>query len=213
MADIFEILTTAGIEINDEQKTTLDGELRKSYKHISEVDKLTEKHKLTTEQLTAAQGNLADANAEIKKFQDLDIDGVKAAAADWESKYNKAQEESAAKIADMEYEAVLKDNLSGIKFTSAYAAQGIHAEIKAKKLPNENGKIVGIDDVLKAMRESQPDAFAPDKPPASLKFNGSGHQPLIATATKDDYKKMTYEQRLELMETNPTLYTQLTKKE
>jgi len=172
-----------------------------------------EKGNKLAEQLKKSQEDNAAANSEIKKFQDLDIDGVKAAAADWETKYNAAQAENAAKIADMEYDAVLKDSLSGIKFTSVYAAQGIHAEIKAKKLPSENGKIVGLDDVLTAMRETQPDAFAPDKPPASLKFNGSGHQPLIATATKDDYKKMTYEQRLELMETNPTLYTQLTKKE
>ena len=111
---------------------------------------------------------LSAANAEIKKFQDLDIDSVKAAAADWETKFNKAQEDAAAQITDMEYSAALKDALAGVKFTSNYAAQGVHAEIKAKKLPRENGKIIGIDDALKSIREAMPDAFAPEKAPASV---------------------------------------------
>lgn len=129
----------------------------------------TEKNGLTEQ--------LKEANKQIEAFKGMDIDGVKAAAADWEAKYNKAQEESAAKIADMEYSAALKDALSGEKFSSVYARDGVIAEIRGRKLPLQGGKIMGLDDAIKAVREAQPDAFAQQQQQSPPKLRGAGMGP------------------------------------
>ena len=128
----------------------------------------TEKNNLTAQ--------LTEANKEIEGFKSLDIEGVKKAAAEWETKYNKAQEESAAKIQDMEYTSVLKDSLSGEKFSSVYARDGVMNELRSKKLPLENGKIMGLDDALKAIKEAQPTAWTTEEqsPPPNLKGAGMG---------------------------------------
>jgi predicted nucleic acid-binding Zn-ribbon protein len=167
MPDIMEIIASQGVEIPDDKKEVINTELRKTYKHINEVAKINEK-------LETAQSSLEAANKEIEGFKGLDIEGVKKAAEDWESKYNKLQEDSAVKIADMEYSSVLKDSLANEKFSSTYARDGIMAEIRAKNLPIENGQIMGLSDMLKTIREAQPTAWAAEEQTQTPNLTGAG---------------------------------------
>ena len=126
------------------------------------------------------------ANEEIERFKGMDIEGVKTAASEWETKYNKAQEEATAKIAEMEYSSVLKDALSGEKFSSTYARDGIMSEICGKKLPLTDGKIVGLEETMNEIRKAQPDAFifeqAPNLRGAAM---GTGGQPPAGLTGKE----------------------------
>jgi Phage minor structural protein GP20. len=140
-----------------------------------------EKNETLTEQLKAAQEGLTAANAEIESFKGMDIDGIKRAADEWKTKAEEAEQAASARIAEMEYDAALKDALANEKFSSDYARQGIISEIKGKKLPLENGAVMGLADILKAIREEKPDAFAPDKVPASATFGGTGRTPMVPT--------------------------------
>ena len=120
---------------------------------------------------------LKDANKAIADFKGLDVDGIQKAADDWKAKFEQSEKEYAARIADMEYDSTLKDALSAYKFTSDYAKQGVHAEVKSKGLKLDNGAIMGLDDAIKAIKESKPDAFAPEeedkpKPPHGAVYAG-----------------------------------------
>lgn len=137
------------------------------------------------EQLRASQDGLTAANAEIESYRGMDIEGVKTAASEWEKKYKKLEKESADRISDMEYNGALKDQLSGVAFNSEYDRQGIFNEIKAKKLPLENGKIIGLDDVMKTYRETSPQSFKPEKPPAGFIADAAGHAPLTPSTPTD----------------------------
>ena len=176
MPDIMEILKTAGVEIPADKLEAFNTEVRKEYKHNAEIEKITTRQKTAIDDLTE---QLKTANAEIESYKGMDIDSIKKSADEYKTKAEQAEKEYkekaeqaekdyTAKIADMEYDAVLKDALSGESFSSDYARQGVIGAIKTKKLPVENGAIMGLQDTLKAMRESTPDAFAPDKPPAKL---------------------------------------------
>lgn len=61
-------------------------------KIMSEHGKTVEKIKTTNEALTVEKSNLeaklSDANTQIQGFKDMDIEGIKKAAGDWETKYN-----------------------------------------------------------------------------------------------------------------------------
>ncbi|MCD8366135.1 MAG: hypothetical protein LUC83_10095, partial [Clostridiales bacterium] len=60
-----------------------------------------------------------------------------------------------------DYSDVLTKALASEKFTSDFAKNGIIGMIKEKGLKREGEKILGLDDYLKELRESQKDAFAP----------------------------------------------------
>jgi len=178
MPDIMELLKTAGVEIAEDKLESFNTELRKSYKHVNEVEKTAAQHKTALDGLTE---QLKTANAEIESYKGMDIEGIKKAADEYKAKAEKAEKDAAEKIADMQYDAALKDALAGEKFSSDYARQGIFADIKSKKLPIEGGAIMGLQDRLKALREAQPDAFAPEKTPPAVLPGITGTTPINST--------------------------------
>jgi len=191
--DIMEILKNAGVEIPDDKREMINTELRKAYKHSAEVGKITERHKTEVDSLSE---QLKTANAEIESYKGMDIEGIKKSADEYRLKTEqmekdhkaaaeKAEADYNAKIADMQYDSVLKDSLAGEKFSSDYARQGIFNDIKSKKLPIENGAIMGLQDTLKVLRESSPDAFAPGKPPATFVSGVAGGTPITATPKEE----------------------------
>lgn len=60
--------------------------------------------------------------------------------------------------------------LAGEKFTSEFAKTGIISMIKEKGLKREGEKILGLDDYMTELRESQKDAFAQTDAPAAPTF-------------------------------------------
>ena len=133
-------------------------------------------------------GQLTEANKQIQQFAAMDIDGIKRAADDWKSKAEKAEKDAAARIMEMERDAALKNALAGEKFTSDYAQKGVFDEIKAKNLAFENGSFIGITDVIKSIRETQPAAFAPEKTPAKAVTGITGGTPITGSGADKSAK-------------------------
>ena len=80
---IDKIMAENGEDISAEQK--------KAEKITQERDR----YKLKAESL---ETQVNDANAEIQKFKDMDIDGIKQAADDWKEKAEKAKSDADAQI-------------------------------------------------------------------------------------------------------------------
>jgi len=215
MADIMEILKTAGIEIPDDKKETVNTELRKAYKHVKEVDKKSEQHQTElsglTEKLNTVTRQLETANAEIGAFKGMDIEGIKKAADEYKTKFEEAEKAAATKITELEFDKALDAKLGEIKFTSEYAKQGVRAEIKEQGLTIKDGAIMGLQDMITAIQTAKPDAFAPDKPGAVVVPGVTGGTPMnYDSITAEDFKKLGYLDRLKLKEEQPALYAQLT---
>mgnify|MGYP002530505359 CR=1 FL=1 len=137
-----------------------------------------------SETIKDLQGQLQEANDQIQKFQDMDIDGIQKAADDWKEKAEQAERDAAAKIAEMEHDGLLREKLSGMKFTSEYARKGVFDEIKAKGLKVENGQILGFDDAFTAIKEAQPNAFEPDEAPPHFAGRAQGAPPAAGDALR-----------------------------
>lgn len=168
------------------------------------------------EKLTAAETErdtlktqLAEANETIKGFEGLDIDGIKKAAADWETKYNTDTQALKDQLAAKEYEFSVQNAVAGMTFSSVSAKRAFIADLTAKKLPVQEGKLLGLDDFVKTYKESDPDAFAPEGGIPKLVLGG-GKKPPVAALTKEEYAKLGYADRLKLKTENPELYKQLT---
>ena len=132
-----------------------------------------EEYKALQAQLTAAQTSLKAANDKLASFEKMDVEKIKQEAADWKQKFEQAEADRKAK----EY----KDGVAAF-----VRKQGMKNDIYADHLTNQivsknlqfddKGVLLGGDDVVKALRESCPDAFAPD-PHERAAAPTSGHLP------------------------------------
>lgn len=116
---------------------------------------------LTTER-DALQTQLDSANATIKSYTDMDIEGIKQSAANWEQKYNTDTQALKDQLAAAEYGYAVEAAVADLKFSSASAKKAFVADLKAKKLPLQDGKLLGLEDFKKTYQETDPDAFAPE---------------------------------------------------
>lgn len=116
---------------------------------------------LTTERDTL-NTQLGEANEAIKGFEKLDPEGLKQAAADWETKYNTDTQALKDQLAAKEYEYSVNGAVTGLKFTSESARKAFVADLTGKKLPVQEGKLLGLEDFVKTYKEADPNAFAPE---------------------------------------------------
>lgn len=139
---------------------------------------------LTTER-DGLKTQLGDANATIQSYKDMDIDGIKAKAGEWETKYNTDTQALKDQLAAAEYGFAVKEAVAGLKFSSESAKKAFVADLTAKKLPLQEGKLLGLEDFAKTYKESDPDAFLPendDKTPVVTRGGGGGGPTLGANA-------------------------------
>ena len=83
---------------------------------------------------------LSDANTAIQSYKDMDIDGIKKAAADWETKYDADTKALKDQLEGVKYGYAVDNAVSGIKFTSDSAKKAFVSDLTATV-----AKIIGID--------------------------------------------------------------------
>ncbi|HSH26574.1 MAG TPA: phage scaffolding protein [Wenzhouxiangella sp.] len=153
--------------------------------------KSTEALKTTAEAAETKAANLEkqldDANSAIEGFKKLDVDGIKAAADDYKAKYEQAQKDAAEQVAQLKFEHALDAALETAK---ARNPQTVRALLKVDDLKlADDGRIIGLDDQIKAIRETNDFLFESDAPPPpQIVAGGKGHvQPvdsMVAAARK-----------------------------
>lgn len=128
---------------------------------------------------TAAKADLADAQGKLSAAQ-TELEGLKksngdiAAAqqqlTDLQAKYDNDTGDLRRQLADRDYSDAIARAISGkgLKFSSKSAERAFTDALKEKKLELKDGELTGLDDFIKAQKEADPDAFAPDKAPPRI---------------------------------------------
>ena len=188
MKNILQIIADAGIELTDEQKTSVEAGVKENYKTVSDYDKQTKKVTDLTAERDQYKSQYDTAAETLRGFDGKDFDAItrerddwktraEQADADFQRKLKDAQDEYARQIEERDFSDTLSKALASEKFTSEFAKNGIIGMIKEKGLKREGEKILGLDDYLKELRESQKDAFAPteDAPKAPTYTKPTGN--------------------------------------
>ena len=131
---------------------------------------------LTTER-DQLKEQLAEADKQIQSYKDMDVDGIKKSAAEWEAKHAADTKALQDKLDAATYGFGVERAVSGLKFSSTAAKNQFVRDLTAKKLPLQEGKLLGLDDYVKGYKEQDPGAFAPDsteKTPVAVKGGGGG---------------------------------------
>ena len=105
---------------------------------------------LTTERDTA-RTQLGEANKQLEGYDP-----------EWKTKAEQAENNAKAQVAELQSDFAAQSAVSGVKFSSESAKKAFLSDLKAKKLPLQEGKLLGFDDYLKSYKESDPGAFAPE---------------------------------------------------
>lgn len=214
MQNIEAILTELDIEIPAEKKAELTKKVLENYVTKGEHDKKVSR--LESDRDTWKE-KAETAEATLKSFDGVDVEGMKQSIADWKAKAEKAEQDAKEQLYQRDFADALKTELESVKFSSEAAKKAIMLEIKEAGLTMKNGKILGLNDLIEQMKKEDASAFVDDSQQKAqqnaAKFTtsvqkGSGTG---GTMTKEDFKKMNLDERLKLKQSDPDLFAALSK--
>ena len=99
------------------------------------------------------------AEETLKGFDGIDPANIQTELAEWKKKAEDAEKEFNAKIYDRDFSDALKAALDDVKFSSEAAKKSVMADIKEAGLKLKNGKILGLNDLIEQMKQSDASAF------------------------------------------------------
>ena len=181
---IDKIMAENGKDIAVEQK--------KAEKVIQERDS----YKLKAESL---ETQVNDANTEIQKFKDMDIDGIKKAADDWKETAEKAKADADKQISQMKFDYALSAALTGAKAKNTKAVKAL-LDMDGLKFNDNDGKIVGLDEQLAQIKTDSDYLFESDEPAPEFVKGTNGGSGSVGGKKPSE---MTYTELCDYMAQNP----------
>lgn len=208
MKNYEEILTDAGIEIPAEKKDTIKKAMGENYKTVEDYNKASsarDKYKK----------DLEDVQTKLDGFKDIDVDDLKNQIATLATDLNNEKTARAAEAKKAEIEKTVGTFLNGKKFVNALTEKSIKNSL-IEELDKDSAKGKSIEDIFNGLITGEDgkqmeniladDGGSGRKAHFTTAFNGSGTG---GTLTKDDFKKMSLDERIKLKTKDPELYKTL----
>lgn len=193
MQNIIEILKANGIEVNKEQETAINKAVSENYKTINEFTKKLEK---TEQERDNFKKQYEDASETLKSFDGVDVEDLQGQINTWKQKAQEAEEDFNARLAERDFADVLKTEMESIKFSSEYAKKSVMEEIKAAGLKLVDGKIMGLHDMLDAIKAKDASAFIEE---------GESKPRFTSRVTQQTNGKVTPSELMRMKNENPEL--------
>lgn len=156
MQKLIDTLKSFGIEIPEDKQADVKKALSENYKNAKEVAK-------TLSKVEGERDNWKEraetAEEILKGFDGIDPANIQTELAGWKKKAEDAEKEFNAKIYDRDFSDALKAALDDVKFSSEAAKKSVMADIKEAGLKLKDGKILGLNDLIEQMKQSDASAF------------------------------------------------------
>jgi len=135
-----------GVEIGGTKlsKEVIDMIMAENGKDIEETKKKYADYDTVKQQLE-------EANSQIQSFKDMDIDGIKRAAADWEQKAKEAKEEADKKIAALQFDSLIETQIRQAK---GRGVKSIRANLDLEALRESKNQEADVKAALEKLKES-----------------------------------------------------------
>ena len=208
MKNYEEILTDAGIEIPADKKDTIKKAMGENYKTVEDYNKASsarDKYKK----------DLEDVQTKLDGFKDIDVDDLKNQIATLTTDLNNERTARAAETKKAEIEKTVGTFLNGKKFVNALTEKSIKNSL-IEELDKDSAKGKSIEDIFNGLITGEDgkqmeniladDGESGKKAHFTTAFSGSGTG---GTLTKDDFKKMSLDERIKLKTKDPELYKTL----
>lgn len=143
--------------------------------HTAELTAEQQKYTDLNAELETAKGTISELTDKVKAFDGEDIEGLKKAEPDWESKYN-------ADIAALKLDKALELSLAGAK---ARDVDIVKSQLDSSLLKlDDDGKITGLTEQLDKLKADKAFLFADGDEPTARIDTGLDHG--SATETTSD---------------------------
>ena len=208
MKNYEEILTDAGIEIPADKKDAIKKAMGENYKTVEDYNKASnarDKYKK----------DLEDVQTKLDGFKDIDVNDLKNQIATLTTDLNNEKTARAAEAKKAEIEKTVGTFLNGKKFVNALTEKSIKNSL-IEELDKDSAKGKSIEDIFNGLITGEDgkqmenilavDGGSGKKAHFTTAFKGSGTG---GTLTKDDFKKMSLDERIKLKTKDPELYKTL----
>ena len=210
--DLFKQFETAlnahnGNEANKDKQIKLANLSSGEYVGKGKYDALQALLDGKTTELDTANGLIAELKKGTKGNEELQskISGYETQVADLQKQLAETKLKSAIKV------ALLSENVSDVDYVTYKLESKLKDENKTLEL-DENDNIKGWNDILSGLKTQLPTQFETSTSKKieehKLEQGDDNNKP---TVTKEDFSRMGYASRVKLRETNPDLYSELTK--
>lgn len=156
MKNIEQILKDAGIEVTEEQKAAVVTDVGKNYRTATDYERQAKKLESAESERDTFKQQLTDAQETIKGFDGVDVEKLNKDIADWKERATKAEKDYAAKIAQRDFEDMLKTEIAGAKGRNEKA---IRANLDIESLMNSKNQREDIKKALEALKGAEDTAF------------------------------------------------------
>lgn len=156
MQKLIDTLKSFGIEISEDKQADVKKALSEHYKTAKEVAKTLSKVESERDDW---KERAETAEETLKGFDGIDPANIQTELAEWKKKAEDAEKEFNAKIYDRDFSDALKTALDDVKFSSEAAKKSVMADIKEAGLKLKDGKILGLNDLIEQMKQTDASAF------------------------------------------------------
>lgn len=171
-----------------------------------DINKANEKVKTLEAEVNNTKELLTNANKEIDSYKSMDIEAIKKSAEDYKTKYETAENDYKAKIAEMELNNKLEKYVDGLNLKNDIYKKEVISRIKEKELKFDGDTLLGGEELVKGFKEQYAEAFNDTKPKPTFADSTPGSN---ATITKESFNKMSYKERVALKNEQPNIYNNL----
>jgi hypothetical protein len=155
--------------------------------HGSDIESHKTKLSTAATELEGVKAQLLEAGKQIEAFKGMNIDQIKASADEWKAKAEQATADGAAKIAALQFDHALDSALTGAKAKNAKAVKAL-LDMNALKYNEADGSVIGLEDQLKKVKETNDYLFASDAPTPKIVAGGNNQSvigdPVMLAARK-----------------------------
>lgn len=166
MKNILTILKELGIEVPKEKESDLDKAVAENYKTVSDYDNQKEKLDAANKTINANDIAMNELKKQLEEFKDVDVTALNKRISDLESEKSNIQKDYDAKIADRDFNDLVKESIAAVKGKNVKA---ITALLDVDALKASKNQKEDIASALKDLTEAEDSKMLfgePDPKPA-----------------------------------------------
>ena len=180
MKNIFEIMKEYGLEVPEEKKKDFEKAVLENYKTVTDYDNQTKKLETADATIRANDTAIDELKKQLEGFKDVDVTALNQRITDLEAEKATIKKEYDDKIADRDFNDILKESIASAKGKNAKAITALLDidALKASKNQKEDiasalKNLAEAEDSKMLFGESEPTVIGGGNPIGAVTKSGS----------------------------------------
>ncbi len=152
MKNIFEIMKEYGLDVPEDKKKDFEKSVLENYKTVTDYDNQAKKLDAANDTIKANDTAMKDLQDKLDGFKDVDVSGLNQRIKDLETEKANIQKDCDARIADRDFNDLVKESISAVNGKNAKAITALLDVDTLKASKNQKEDIAAA---LKALTEKE----------------------------------------------------------